>query len=433
MTEYDTPMPKSNLAPIDLRPQKGDMPYGALWQSQFKLSKQLGLKLISARAKIADGMMIVAIIAGLDGKCVGISLNANWYSGRGLLQYRTVKEVLELLTRAGLLRLFKVPRKSRSQYIPGLCSFFTPTLTLIKEIGALVLNDEHLTKERTTDIITLKDDNKFFAIPDTKQYRLEKEFLLTQNEFMQGAHLSSSSPNLDPFKARLCSTDQMKRCVFRGDKREAFDKYGGRYYGTCYQNCLKTLRPYIYINGFETCEEDYSQTHPTLLREIFCTKSQRTLANFDSYVFPVDCQRYNEIFHTCEMQRGFQKGVVNTLLNAPSYQKAIWSVTFSLIGQCQNLSVENARTMAGKIQQSAKSHNDDIAKFFYSDVGVRLQAIDAGMSRQIQSAGRDAGIHVLNLHDGFIVSTQHKAWLIEQMYASKEQALFKNRNMDIWR
>jgi len=251
MSEYDTLLPKSNgiishprpsfeeilaipkpsdefLSEVDIEHHlrrimiKRDRPFGAIWNSQHNLCEIFNLLYTGDKALIANSILISAILAGIDGQCVGVSLNSNWYSRRKILRYPAVREILFDLTRRGLIVFYKVPQRNPNRYLGGVCSFFRVSRILISEVGYKVMTDGALEKSASTDIVTLRDKNhRLLKIPRTKRFLRCHEDLKAQNEFMRTVELSYSDNNVDSFCSRLRYTDQCKRCVFRGDKRKA--------------------------------------------------------------------------------------------------------------------------------------------------------------------------------------------------------------------
>lgn len=163
---------------------------------------------------------------------------------------------------------------------------------------------------------------------------------------------------------------------------------GGRYYGGWWQGVRAADRKHFIIDGEAAIEEDYQQLHPRLL---YAHASEVLLG--DAYTIE-------------GWERKLCKQAFNTLLNAPNFNKAKWSI----VGD-----VGDERTALDLIEAIKRKHFR-VRKFLHSGIGLRLQNPDSEMAKIVLTEMTlRHGITVLPVHDSFIVPMSAREHLLRAM------------------
>ncbi len=163
---------------------------------------------------------------------------------------------------------------------------------------------------------------------------------------------------------------------------EDFTK-GGRFYGPKYQNFSPDLRKYLFIDGEETVELDYSGLHLNILyNSLGLEGPENPYGNLN--------KELKEIF----------KVVCFIGLNANDEHSARYAII-------KNLRLKFGRLVsyegAGTLLDEFKKLHKPIAKSFHSGTGVKLQWVDSTLMNNILIRLLDNEIIGLPVHDSVIV------------------------------
>ena len=163
---------------------------------------------------------------------------------------------------------------------------------------------------------------------------------------------------------------------------------GGRFYGPKYQSLSSDLRKYIYIDGEQTTELDYSGLHVSLLY------------NFIGLECPDKV--YGNLYG--ELKEIF-KTVCFIILNAKDEHTALLAIVKNLKDKYnRNTDYFRAKILLDKFKEMHKP----IAKFFHCGMGTRLQWTDSTLMNNILIRLLDNNITGLPIHDSVIVKKRFK-------------------------
>lgn len=187
--------------------------------------------------------------------------------------------------------------------------------------------------------------------------------------------------------------------VFNGGWR-----LGGRFYGGWWQGVKSEDRKFFLLDGEKTEEVDYSQVHP---RIIYAEAGVDLVG--DAYDIP-------------GYDRNLCKAAFNILVNAACYLSALGALTRDMNGD---------RRGAEALIEAIKAKHSDVAKYFHSSAGVRLQGLDSRMAEIVLTEMTvKRGIPVLPVHDSFIVPESHRETLVRVMKDAFEKVVGKTGNRD---
>ena len=168
---------------------------------------------------------------------------------------------------------------------------------------------------------------------------------------------------------------------------------GGRFY-SFFQNIRSKRRPELKINGTDTTEIDYKSIHPQLLY----LKATGSLMEGDPYTV-AGHEEYRKIY----------KKVLMILINSNN----IGSCKRAIILALRNEGIKDIK--ADVFIQNMKDKHTQIAKYFHSGEGLRLQFIDSKIAEYIMLKSVDLGIPILGIHDSFITTVNNEEILTELM------------------
>jgi hypothetical protein len=182
-------------------------------------------------------------------------------------------------------------------------------------------------------------------------------------------------------------------------------EHGGRWYGPFWQQLPKSLREHIMINGEATIERDYSALHPRLLYALAGLDPRLNDEGFDPYAID-------------GFERQVIKWAVNILINADTLPKATGALTTRLAEMGYPSPDDSARSVIAAVKRA----RPELARFWASGMGHRLQAIDSDMVASVQGDMRAIGVPTLSVHDSFIVPVHANHQLAKSMIAHVERA-----------
>ena len=167
---------------------------------------------------------------------------------------------------------------------------------------------------------------------------------------------------------------------------------GGRYYGGWRQNVPKEYRRFIFIDGKDTCEYDYSSIHPRLL---YAQSGHRWPLNQDPYEAPHGPELRDAVKSAflimLNMQGTIQKRQV------PGFDSATADMTWD-------------HFVKGIVETHAP-----ISKFLGTGTGVKLQRIDADIAEAVMLKFTKMHYACLPVHDSFITLASLGDELIDYM------------------
>ena len=332
-----------------------------------------------------------AILAARDGSELRISYsrrNGWWHATRRYrdpdFTYYNVVPAIDDLLDAGVLVDHDLQPAGRPT---GIQSSYRPAPWLA-EVTLPELRHE------VGEVIRLKDaEGRLIDYRDNDRTRRDRAMLAKINRSLSEAEIDLDVPAavrdgnaicLDAYSVFPGMTSLYR--VYNG----AWDR-GGRFYGGWWQSCRKAHRQHLTIDGHPTVELDYQQIHPRLLYGL----AGRHLEG-DAYTLP-------------GWSRAVVKQAFNTLLNAGSFREARGAIAENLDGD---------RKAAEALIADIRTRHPDIDAYLHSGIGLRLQAIDSEICRQVLMEMSRRGIVTLPIHDSFIVASEHKNTLSKVMDAA---------------
>jgi hypothetical protein len=378
-----------------------DKPLDLNWRTpETGFLDQLGLdtkmtgKGIAALESIVLDVVLEAL--GLD-RAVSYSRRPEWYSRhKSLYGYRVVTNGITILEKAGLVQNQLAPVNSYGRRQ----STIRATDELIDTALPLPVIQQLLHSP-----IELRDKNKlpihFMGTAFTDRM---KRNVCTINEMIASAKADISLSEairtgpvikFPDFAANL-SAISLRR-IFNGDF-----EHGGRFYGGWWQNMPKAYRQNILIDGSETIEEDYDQLHPRLLYSLIGSKVVGDAYTLDGW------------------DRNLCKKAFNILLNARTPAHAVSAVANNIgeqFGYRPDAGKYNAtcRDMAEQVISELKLKHKMVCDYLHTGIGLKLQKTDSDIAEAVMLTLVRQGIHVLPVHDSFIVRKKHHQNLLEAM------------------
>lgn len=171
---------------------------------------------------------------------------------------------------------------------------------------------------------------------------------------------------------------------------------GGRYYGGAWQGVPKGERKHFILDGERVIEHDYKNNHPSILY-IAEGKPLDLNSDYDAY----EIEGFRD-------QRLACKRALNIMLNARDYGKAVGAVREHVASHTYEEAKELVEAL--KIKHEAISH------YFFSDVGLNLQRLDAEMCGAVlNEMTLKRGVTCMPLHDSFVVAASAADELVRVM------------------
>lgn len=283
----------------------------------------------------------------------------------------------------------------QSRFTPNPDMFKAVTLPKTKKsVGELIRlrdrKDKVLTPYRETEAVARM--RKFVAkvnahlrdadIEFTGGVRRDGSVCYFENVDQQDGRLKTSAVDLDDVELYRVFSD--------------FWSLGGRFYAGSWQSVPKGERRNYILDGETVREHDYKNNHPSILY-IAEGKPLDLDSDYDAY----DIAGFKD-------QRLACKRALNIMLNARGYGAAVGAVREHVASQ----SYEEAKELveAVKIKHKAISH------YFFSDVGLKLQRLDAEMCGAVLNEMTiKRGVTCLPLHDSFMVPASAADELVRVM------------------
>jgi hypothetical protein len=185
---------------------------------------------------------------------------------------------------------------------------------------------------------------------------------------------------------------------------------GGRAYGALHQRIPKHLRSFIQIDGQPTVELDFSAYHILML---YHTEGIDYL---------------DDPYEVCEgpEMRATYKAVALVGINAENDRSAYGAIRDELEDRGIPLPVGEKPLV--RLVNTFRDTHKPIAKYLFSDIGLKLQKKDSDIMNSILMSLMDHGILGLSVYDSVIAAERYRDILYETMIREYEAAMgFKPR------
>lgn len=214
----------------------------------------------------------------------------------------------------------------------------------------------------------------------------------------------ASSKKEKPKMLNFANT-QLRRVFSRG----SFKK-GGRFYGGWWQNIPKKYRPYITINGFATCEIDFSEMHPRIMYH----RQGISPPKGDLYDIGLRDSKipYDKEVEPYYSQRKIIKRFFNALINDESGQHTLTKEDSKFLGMSTN-----------QLKNQLIDRHPILREILRKGKGLEYQYLDSQIAEKILLKLLDKGIVCLPIHDSFICSLIEQNELKKAMQEAYEEVL----------
>ena len=325
---------------------------------------------------------------------ISYSRNRNVYPGQEMYDgsdwgYAPVVGSIDALADAGFMEIHD--RKQQTNKAIGQQSRFIPNADLFK--GRALPK----TKKHIGQLIRIRERKERVLMP----YR-ETEMVARMRKFVEkiNAHLRDADIRFDGGVRRdgsIChfetldkKTDKMNASAVDLDDIELYRVFsdfwslGGRFYAGSWQSVPKGERKNYILDGENVVEQDYKNNHPSIL---YLAEGKPLDLNSDYDAYDIAWFRG---------QRTACKRALNILLNAKDLGRAIGAIREHV----ESETYEEARDLV----EAIKTKHAPIAHYFHSDVGLKLQRLDADMCQSVLNEMTvKRGVTCLSLHDSFMV------------------------------
>lgn len=425
--QIQTDLPTSAMNGYDdhwLQDPNRDRPLGHRWKmAEIELAK--ALRLPKMKTKTADDVLhlIAADIIMSErmhpGRRISYSRSDGFYKQRR--QYTpegfnlaNVTAAIDLLEKLGYI----VDHERRPPGHRGTQSSFRPNPSLsmlLLPAVALPVKNEVIMKDRDGNVVSYEDKGKSDGqrkgpsfsgrIHDMRAVvRKVNEVLADTDIVLDAEGVVADGEWLRKGDYVMYPALKSLYRVFNGGWR-----LGGRFYGGWWQGVKSEDRRYFLLNGERTEEIDYSQIHPRIIY-----KEAGVELVGDAYEIP-GWSGTKELRDLC-------KAAFNILVNAACYDSARGALARDMGGDRQG---------AAELIEAIKAKHRDVAYYFHSAVGVRLQGLDSKMAEIVLAEMTvKRGIPVLPVHDSFIVAESHRETLVRVMKDAFERVVGKTSNRD---
>ncbi|WP_267406926.1 hypothetical protein [Methylobacterium sp. GC_Met_1] len=350
------------------------------------------------------------LVAAETGRAVSYSRNKNFYRGQqrycgGAYTYANVTGCVRALEGAGYIENWTAPARSPREGVQGVQSRMRATPLLLEACHGLPV-----TRPDSRETIWLRDvDGRNVDYAETRAVDRMRKRVERINANILSIEMGLPLPGVTQEAHHLVIPHVAKTgnavdiyipndalSVRRLFCRGSF-QCGGRLYGS-WQQIPSALRSSVTLNGEPTAEPDFSSIHPRLAYAM----AGRPLAPGD------------DPYTTGDFPRKHGKLAVLVSLNAPTTTAAVGAIAEEL---------GTPREYASRLLKAVKAKNPDIAHMLGTDAGVILQRRDSDIALDVIEACHRDGIHVLPVHDSFIVPAKHADRTREIMDRAWSEAL----------
>ena len=376
---------------------------------------------------------------------IGISRNANFYSGKSIGYKYMVEGVLDNLLKAGYVKLvspgvyvpknerIKGSRKMKGDYpIESTVSTYRASEKLIKLFKSLNL---YKVKQDLDKFLSIRVGNKETGLipPLENEFYLEqKETIKSINQYYDSIHIDLCVTNSELTQIRKQMSNKKARREWLVTEDDVHlrdvnfrDKYiyrkfwnndynlHGRFYGGFWQGIPSAWRKRITINNQRTTELDYTNMHFAML---YHEKGLKMDISEDLYDFSSKVSDWNkgEFRNECKL-------VMNYMLNCVDKKQVLKVIKNNKKTMPK---VPRGFTWEGLIDFLIEQ-NEPIQDAFFSNQGIRLMFHDSRIVEQLLKWGVEEDICILSVHDSFIVKKQHDYKLLFKMHEVYEEIIGK--------
>ena len=184
---------------------------------------------------------------------------------------------------------------------------------------------------------------------------------------------------------------QLRRIFARGSLEK-----GGRFYNGFWQSIPSKFRPHITINGYKTCEVDFSTMS---LRIVYAQRGIEVDPDVDLYDIGVNSWKGSK-----DVRRPLIKKYINALMND---EEGNYKLSKNDLKDL-NLSQKDFKDMV-------LNRHKGIAEDLIAGVGLGTQLIDSQIAELVMHDMMFDNVLVLPIHDSFIVREGFQPWLKESM------------------
>mgnify|MGYP003118014848 CR=1 FL=1 len=376
---------------------------------------------------------------------IGISRNANYYSGKSIGYKYMVTGTLDNLVDSGYVNLVSkgvyIPKEDKKKNsrkrkdnpnVEATVSTYRASKKLIKLFKSLNL---YKVKQDFDKFFSVRVGNKETKLVDPLEndfYFEQKETLKSINEYYDSIHIDLCVTNDELTKIRQQMSNKKARAEWLISEDDVLlrdinfrDKYiyrkfwnndynlHGRYYGGFWQGIPSEWRQRLTINNQRTTELDYTNMHFAML---YHEKGLMMNLSEDLYDFSskVPSWKKGEYRDECKL-------VMNYMLNCDDKEQVLKVINNN---KKEMPKVPKGFTWEGLIDFLIEQ-NQPIEDAFFSNQGIRLMFHDSRIVEQILKWGVKEDICVLSIHDSFCVKKQHEYKLLFKMHEVYEEIVGK--------
>ena len=358
----------------DATPSPKQHGYDDHWQEDPTRDRPLGHRWLMPQLELAKALKLPTmktktLTEVLHGVAADIVMSSRMYPGRSISYSRTdafykkrrqylpkgvnlanVTAAIDVLDKLGYI----VEHNKRPPGPRGRQSTFKPHPSLAMLVLPAVLaphRPEIIMKDKDGDVIPYQESGRVHDIRAV--VRKVNEVLENTDIVLDAEGVVADGPWLRKGDYVMYPALKSLYRVFNGGW-----KCGGRYYGGWWQGVKSEDRRFFLIDGEKTEEIDYSQIHP---RIIYAEAGIPLIG--DAYDIP-------------GFERGLCKAAFNILVNAPCYPSALCALAQDMNGDLNG---------AERLIEAIKVRHADVAKYFHSSAGVRLQGLDSRMAEIVMT------------------------------------------------
>jgi hypothetical protein len=314
---------------------------------------------------------------------------------------RSVIRVMDALVLLKYVVVVPPYGRTKNSLKEGRQTHIRATVKLISLLqGTFGINAGMITQYKSMNSIRVKDKDDFYIdFYESSEYRRLRRHIDDYNELLAGADIRlKDCPEVKRLK-RLRPVDFSRTDYFRTFKNCSFSM-GGRFFGPWWQNMKRELRPLLLINGNETVELDYGAMFVhlaySLEGEIYWD-----CFNSDPYELPT----------MPDLDRNISKLVLLFSFNN-SYETTLIKAVIKALNE-EDIYKGDIDLRA--VLKAHKGKHSVIEHKILSNCGNDLMTREAEVSAYVIEKMTKAGIVALNVHDSFIVETQHQEFLNQTM------------------
>lgn len=354
--------------------------------------KKARLKRFSRQRKETLEFILCNLIASRG--TISLSLNERFYRklpkryNPRKITGGSIREMVSILKTLQYVEYFKGFNYAQKSCISRLMA----EPSLMRLIDRFELKEKHLKRHPDAETIYLKDENKKLIDYEDSRVRKERDFLEKYNNFLSKTELSLRTRDQSYFRESM----QLKR-IFN----KSIFELGGRFYSD-FQNLRKEQRKHLRIDGEPTVELDYSGIHINML---YIKETGKPFGEEDVYAV-----------RGFKRQRKFMKVLLQIALNSRDRKTGNQAFRFHCMEKRVKIDYKKA------IKLFDKKH-ELISKYFYSEIGLHLQYLDALIAEDVMKECMNKGVIALPVHDSFITQKRHEKFLQKTMYESSKKVL----------